>query len=221
MQISKHLHCRTALAHRCCRAPLLGWPRTRQRRRRMRAAPISSSPARWACLFQRRLRHAANTDVLLGLSPSAWRRRFQVHRQPALYAHHRPRPGGVRLARAIPSSSTAAHRLPPDMRTGWGDLNLSASLHHSAGILDDFEVRLTGLTKLPTGPARRRLNTARAISAQHRCLAPVRDLGALRHRRLSGPWQARRLHALQHHLGLGRHQPDAERQSGGRRVLRI
>ena len=48
---------------------------------------------------------------------------------------------------------------PPDVRTGWGDLNLSASYTVPAAILAGFEVKVSGLTKLPTGPARRRLNT--------------------------------------------------------------
>ena len=49
--------------------------------------------------------------------------------------------------------------LPPDLRTGWGDLNLSASYTIPPSILDDFEVRLTGVTKVPIGSARRRLST--------------------------------------------------------------
>ena len=48
---------------------------------------------------------------------------------------------------------------PPDVRTGWGDLNLSASYTVPAAILAGFELKVSGLTKLPTGPARRRLNT--------------------------------------------------------------
>jgi hypothetical protein len=50
----------------------------------------------------------------------------------------------------------------PDVRTGWGDLNLSASYTVPSAILNDFEVRLTGVTKLPTGPARHRLSTGEA-----------------------------------------------------------
>ena len=48
---------------------------------------------------------------------------------------------------------------PPDVRSGWGDLNLSASYTVPAAILAGFEVKISALTKLPTGPARRRLNT--------------------------------------------------------------
>jgi len=50
----------------------------------------------------------------------------------------------------------------PDVRTGWGDLTLSASYMIPPAILDDFEVTLTGITKLPTGPSHRRLTTGEA-----------------------------------------------------------
>jgi hypothetical protein len=49
--------------------------------------------------------------------------------------------------------------LPPLTRTGWGDLNLSASYTIPAANLDGFEVRLTGGFKLPTASTRRRLST--------------------------------------------------------------
>jgi hypothetical protein len=49
--------------------------------------------------------------------------------------------------------------LPPDVRTGWGDLDLSASYTIPAGLLDDFQVKISGLVKAPTGSARRRLST--------------------------------------------------------------
>jgi hypothetical protein len=48
---------------------------------------------------------------------------------------------------------------PPDTRTGFGDLNLSASYTVPSGFLDDFEVKLTGSTKLSTASARKRLST--------------------------------------------------------------
>jgi hypothetical protein len=51
---------------------------------------------------------------------------------------------------------------PPDIRTGFGDLNLSASYTVPSGFLDDFEVKLTGSTKLPTASARQRLSTGEA-----------------------------------------------------------
>jgi len=49
--------------------------------------------------------------------------------------------------------------LPPALRTGWGDVNFSASYTIPPAVLDDFEVRLTGVTKIPTGSARKRLST--------------------------------------------------------------
>jgi hypothetical protein len=51
---------------------------------------------------------------------------------------------------------------PTDVRTGWGDLSLSASYTIPPAVLADFQVRITGITKLPTAPARRRLNTGEA-----------------------------------------------------------
>ena len=51
---------------------------------------------------------------------------------------------------------------PTDVRTGWGDLTLSASYTIPPAVLADFQVRITGITKLPTSPARRRLNTGEA-----------------------------------------------------------
>jgi opacity protein-like surface antigen len=52
--------------------------------------------------------------------------------------------------------------LPPDVRTGWGDLNFSASYIISPAILDDFEVRVTAVANAPTASARRRLSTGEA-----------------------------------------------------------
>lgn len=52
--------------------------------------------------------------------------------------------------------------LPPDTRTGWGDLNLSASYTVPAGILNDFEVRISGVTKVPVASERRRLSTGKS-----------------------------------------------------------
>ena len=51
---------------------------------------------------------------------------------------------------------------PTDVRSGWGDLSLSASYTIPPAVLADFQVRITGITKLPTAPARRRLNTGEA-----------------------------------------------------------
>jgi hypothetical protein len=52
--------------------------------------------------------------------------------------------------------------VPPDVRTGWGDVNLSASYMVPPSILDDFQVTLTGIAKVPTGPTHRRLSTGEA-----------------------------------------------------------
>lgn len=50
----------------------------------------------------------------------------------------------------------------PDTRTGWGDLNLGVSYVIPPAILDDFEVRIGGVVKAPTGPTHRRLSTGEA-----------------------------------------------------------
>jgi hypothetical protein len=52
--------------------------------------------------------------------------------------------------------------LPPAERSGWGDLNLSATYSIPPSVLDDFEVKFTGSLKLPTASARRRLSTGQA-----------------------------------------------------------
>lgn len=51
---------------------------------------------------------------------------------------------------------------PTDVRSGWGDVNLSASYTIPTAVLDDFEVTVTGVTKVPTGSARRRLGTGKS-----------------------------------------------------------
>lgn len=52
--------------------------------------------------------------------------------------------------------------LPPDTRTGWGDLNLSASYTIPPAVLDDFELRISGVAKVPIASERRRLSTGQA-----------------------------------------------------------
>jgi hypothetical protein len=49
--------------------------------------------------------------------------------------------------------------LAPDVRTGFGDLNLSATYSVPSSYLDGFEVKLTGSTKISTASTRRRLST--------------------------------------------------------------
>lgn len=48
---------------------------------------------------------------------------------------------------------------PTDVRSGWGDLSLSASYTIPPAVLADYQVRVTGVAKVPTGPSRRRLST--------------------------------------------------------------
>ncbi len=73
-----------------------------------------------------------------------------------------------------------------DVRTGFGDLNLSASYTIPPAILDDFEVRLTASTKLPTASSRRRLSTGEAdfgmnidVSRQYGIWGPFLAVGYL------------------------------------------
>jgi hypothetical protein len=76
--------------------------------------------------------------------------------------------------------------LPPDTRTGWGDLNLSASYTVPAAILADFEVRVSAVTKQPIASARKRLSTGAAdygmsvdVSRQFGKWAPFLTVGYL------------------------------------------
>ena len=52
--------------------------------------------------------------------------------------------------------------LPADVRTGFGDLNLSATYAIPPEVLAGFEVKLTGRIKLATASAHRRLSTGKA-----------------------------------------------------------
>ena len=52
--------------------------------------------------------------------------------------------------------------ITPDVRSGFGDLNLSATYTIPPAILSDFQVELTGRAKVPTASARRRLSTGEA-----------------------------------------------------------
>jgi hypothetical protein len=49
--------------------------------------------------------------------------------------------------------------LPPAVRTGWSDVNFSASYTIPPAILADFEVRISGVAKVPITEARKRLTT--------------------------------------------------------------
>jgi hypothetical protein len=105
---------------------------------------------------------AIDTDVLLGI--------------PSLSVET----GGFKLSASLPYMQISGRGLvvfdasgnpilinrrtsgPTAVRSGWGDLNLSASYTIPAAILGDFEVRVSGITKVPTGAARRRLGTGKA-----------------------------------------------------------
>ena len=52
--------------------------------------------------------------------------------------------------------------LPADVRSGFGDLNLSATYAIPPEILDDFKVSISGRLKAPTASSRRRLSTGEA-----------------------------------------------------------
>ena len=74
----------------------------------------------------------------------------------------------------------------PETRTGWGDLNLAASYTIPAAILDGFDVRVTGVTKLPTAGTHRRLSTGEAdfgvsldVSHQYGLWGPFVTVGYL------------------------------------------
>jgi hypothetical protein len=76
--------------------------------------------------------------------------------------------------------------LPPDVRTGWGDINLSGTYTVPPGLLDDYEVKLTADTKVPTGSARKHLSTGEAdfgmdldVSRQIGIWGPFLDVGYL------------------------------------------
>lgn len=76
--------------------------------------------------------------------------------------------------------------LPATSRTGFGDLNLSATYSVPSSYLDGFEVQLTATTKLSTGSARRRLSTGESdygvsadISRQFGSWSPFVTVGYL------------------------------------------
>jgi hypothetical protein len=81
----------------------------------------------------------------------------------------------------------------PDVRTGWGDLNLAASYTVPPTVLSGFEVRVSGVVKAPTASARRRLSTGEAdygvsvdVSRQFGAWTPFVTVGYLDQGRPSG-----------------------------------
>ena len=100
-----------------------------------------------------------NTDVLLGLSTLSVADGNFKFSASIPYMRIAGRGLVVFDASGNPIVINRRTSLPPDVRTGWGDVNFSASYTIPPAILSDFEVRLTGVTKVPTGSARRRLST--------------------------------------------------------------
>lgn len=75
---------------------------------------------------------------------------------------------------------------PADVKTGFGDLNLSGTYSVPPSFLGDFEVKLTASAKLPTASTRRRLSTGESdfglsadISRQFGSWSPFLTLGYL------------------------------------------
>lgn len=100
-----------------------------------------------------------NTDVLLGLSTLSVADGNFKFSASIPYMRIAGRGLVVFDASGNPIVINRRTSLPPDVRTGWGDVNFSASYTIPPSVLDDFEIRLTGVTKMPIGSARRRLST--------------------------------------------------------------
>lgn len=103
-----------------------------------------------------------NTDVLMGLSTlslEAENLKFDV---TIPYMRISGRGLVVFDAAGNPTVINRRTSITPDVRTGFGDLNLAATYSVPPAVLDNFEVRITGRLKLPTASARRRISTGRA-----------------------------------------------------------
>jgi hypothetical protein len=105
---------------------------------------------------------STNTNVLLGLSTLSLSN--DSFKFTASLPYVRISGRGLLVFDASGNPIVIARRAngPTDLRTGWGDLTLSASYTIPPSVLADFQIRVTGITKLPTAPARRRLNTGEA-----------------------------------------------------------
>ena len=103
-----------------------------------------------------------NTDVLLNLST------ISLETDDLKFAVSMPymRISGRGLlvfdAAGNPEVINRRTSIVPDVRTGFGDINFSATYSVPPAILDDFEVRLTARIKAPTASERRRLSTGKA-----------------------------------------------------------
>jgi hypothetical protein len=103
-----------------------------------------------------------NTDVLLGLSTLSMETGNLKFALSVPYMRISGRGLVVFDAAGNPILINRRTTLPPDVRSGFGDLNLSATYSIPPAVLDDFEVKLTARVKLPTASARRRLSTGSA-----------------------------------------------------------
>ena len=105
---------------------------------------------------------ARNTDIMLALSSlSAQIDNFKVSVNVP-YMRIAGRGLLVFDAAGNPIVINRRTSIAPDVRTGFGDLNLSATYTIPSAVLSDFQVQLTGRVKLPTASARRRLSTGEA-----------------------------------------------------------
>jgi hypothetical protein len=103
-----------------------------------------------------------NTNVLLGLSTlSAKTGNFQFNVSMP-YMQISGRGLVVFDAAGNPIIINRRLSLPADVRSGFGDLNLSASYAIPPEVLDDFKVSISGRVKAPTASGRRRLSTGEA-----------------------------------------------------------
>lgn len=103
-----------------------------------------------------------NTDVLLGLSTlslSDGNFRFSAS---IPYMRISGRGLVVFDASGNPILINRRASVAPDVRTGWGDLDLGASYLIPPAVVDDFQVRIGTVVKVPTASARRRLSTGQA-----------------------------------------------------------
>lgn len=103
-----------------------------------------------------------NTDVFLALSTLSLETGNLKFSATVPYMRISGRGLVVFDAAGNPTVINRRTNITPDVRTGFGDINLAATYSVPPSVLDDFEVRLTGRVKLPTAPTRRRLSTGEA-----------------------------------------------------------
>ena len=103
-----------------------------------------------------------NTDVMLGLSTLSVKTGNLKFAASVPYMRISGRGLLVFDAAGNPTVINRRSTIAPDVRTGFGDVNLSATYAIPPAILDNFEVRATGRVKLPTASERRRISTGKA-----------------------------------------------------------